>query len=443
MPELINFLKEELNFLNSEYLTKRRLGKSTYKIQKYFRLIEESGNAVLLPRGFLNKFIAFLNENRINHSVVPKYPVLNETLFDSSIVLTPNQTMAVDSAIAYEQGVIVAPSGSGKTIIGLEIVARRKLPALILVHRKQILDQWVERIQGFLGIPKVHIGQYSGTKKRIGNQITVCLLQSMARKKDLSELRDQFGTVIVDECHHIPASTFRQVIAQLNPHYLYGLTATPKRKHNDEKLIYVFIGDIIARVETTDFKPMLSVIAQIPEVIVRTTKLTIPFKFKTDLFQLLAKVICFDTGRNQLIVEDILNQTTTSQKVLILSERKEHLEMINLYLKGRCETIVISGDDSVRERKSKIKQIEDGHYQAILSTGQFFGEGIDIRGITCLILAFPFSFEGKLMQCIGRLRDVGAQKYIIDYRDKEIPFLERQFKQRERYYKKTCKLAKS
>jgi len=442
MPELINFLKEELNFLNSEYLTKRRLGKSTYKIQKYFKLIEESGDAVLLPRGFLNKFIAFLNENRINHLVVPKYPVLNETLFDSSIVLTPNQTMAVDSAIAYEQGVIVAPSGSGKTIIGLEIVARKKLPALILVHRKQILDQWVERIQEFLGIPKVHIGQYSGTKKRIGNQITVGLLQSMARKKDLSELRDQFGTVIVDECHHIPASTFRQVIAQLNPHYLYGLTATPKRKHNDEKLIFVFIGDIIARVETTDFKPMSSITAQLPEVIVRTTKLTIPFKFKTDLFQLLAKVICFDTGRNQLIVEDILNQTTTGKKVIILSERKEHLEMINLYLKGKCETIVISGDDSVRARKSKIKQIEDGYYQAILSTGQFFGEGIDIRGITCLILAFPFSFEGKLMQCIGRLRDVGAQKYIIDYRDQEIPFLERQFKQRERYYKKTCQISK-
>jgi len=122
--------------------------------------------------------------------------------------------------------------------------------------------------------------------------------------------------------------------------------------------------------------------------------------------------------------------------VLVLSERKEHLEILNLYLKGKCETIVISGDDLPRARKSKIKQIEDGHYQVILSTGQFFGEGVDIRGISWLILAFPFSFEGKLVQYIGRLRDIGDQRLIIDYRDRNIPFLERQFKQRERYYKK-------
>jgi hypothetical protein len=435
MPELVSFLKEELNFLNTEYLTKRWLGKSTYKVHKYFKLIEESEDTVLLPRGFLKKLIGFLNEHEISYSVHHEYPFVDEISFNSSIELTPAQTGAVDSAIASDQGVIVAPSGSGKTIIGLELIARRKLPALILVHRKQILDQWVERIQAFLGIPKGHIGQYSGAKKKIGNQITVSLLQSLGRKNDLMELRNRFGTIVVDECHHIPASTFREVIAQLNPHFLYGLTATPTRKHNDEKLIYVYIGDIIARMEETDFKPESSVV-RTPEVIVRTTSLTIPFTFTTDLFQLLAKVVCFDTRRNQLIVEDILKETAGGRKVLVLSERKEHLEVLNLYLKGKCEIIVVSGDDSARARKSKVQQIEHGHYQAILSTGQFFGEGVDIRGITCLILAFPFSFEGKLIQYIGRLRDIGAQKLIIDYRDKNIPFLERQFKQRERYYKK-------
>ena len=107
-----------------------------------------------------------------------------------------------------------------------------------------------------------------------------------------------------------------------------------------------------------------------------------------------------------------------------------------MYLKGKCETIVISGDDSARSRKSKLKQIESGHYRVTLSTGQFFGEGIDIRGISCLILAFPFSFEGKLVQYIGRLRDIGEQKTIIDYRDSQIPFFEKQFKERQRYYKK-------
>lgn len=436
-PELIDFLKEELNFLNTEYLTKRRLGKSTYKVQKYFRLIEESGDTILLPRGFIDRLILFLNEHNIDYSVYREHASLDGISFKSSIALTPSQTKVVDSAMAHDQGVIVAPSGSGKTIIGLELVARRKVPSLILVHRKQILDQWVERIQTFLSIPKAHIGQYSGIKKKIGKEITVGLLQSLSRKSDLAALKDQFGTIIVDECHHIPASTFREVVAQLNPGFIYGLTATPKRKHNDEKLIYAYIGDIVARMETVDFTPVSSVITQPFEVIVRSTNLSVPFEFSTDLFQLLAKVVCFDTARNQMIVEDIIQETDGGRKVLVLSERKEHLEVLNLYLKGRCETIVISGDDSVGARKSKGKQIEDGHYQAILSTGQFFGEGVDVRGFTCLILAFPFSFEGKLVQYLGRLRNIGIQRRIIDYRDKYIPFLEKQYKQRQRYYKKS------
>lgn len=434
--ELAAFLKEELNFLNTEYLTKRRLGKSTYKVQKYYKLIEESGDLILLPRGFLSRLKAFLSEHKIGHSLRREHASLEEVSFKSSIRLTPAQKYVVDSASAYQEGVIVAPSGSGKTIIGLELVSRRRLPALILVHRKQILDQWVDRIQTFLAIPKPHVGQYSGIKKKIGAKITVGLLQSLSRRNDLSDLRDQFGTVIVDECHHIPASTFREVICQLNPSYLYGLTATPKRKHNDEKLIYVYIGDIVAQMEAADVTPAPFGVARPAEIIVRTTNLSIPFEFSTDLFHLLAKVVCFDTVRNRMIVDDILQETRAGRKVLLLSERKEHLEILNLYLKGKCETIVISGDDPLKARESKRKQIEDGHYQAVLSTGQYFGEGVDVRGFTSLLLAFPFSFEGKLVQYLGRLREMGIQKRIIDYRDRNIPFLEKQYRQRERHYKK-------
>ena len=130
------------------------------------------------------------------------------------------------------------------------------------------------------------------------------------------------------------------------------------------------------------------------------------------------------------------NKPATAKKVLLLSERRDHLEVLNLYLKGLCETIVISGEDSNAKRTTKFKQIQSGHYQIILSTGQFFGEGLDINNIDCLILAFPFSFEGKLIQYIGRLSGRDNYKIIIDYNDKKIPFLERQFKQRQRYYKK-------
>ena len=232
------------------------------------------------------------------------------------------------------------------------------------------------------------------------------MMQTLARMKDLTELQSQYGTVIVDECHHIPAATFRAVISQLNPRYTYGLTATPKRKHNDEALIYMFIGDVVAQMETPPPMPEGMLFSGPPKVrvIVRETALDVPFKFTTDNFQLLAKLICFDTCRNQMIVKDLLEQTSHGKKVLLLSERKDHLEILNLYLKGLCETIVISGGDSNARRISKLKQIQSGSFQAILSTGQFFGEGLDIEGIDSLILAFPFSFEGKLVQYIGRLR---------------------------------------
>jgi len=208
--------------------------------------------------------------------------------------------------------------------------------------------------------------------------------------KDLSAIKNQFGMVLVDECHHIPASTFREVVAQLNPQFLYGLTATPKRKHNDEKLIYIYIGEILAQMDVTHDAPQSSIVAQnIPEIIVTETALPSLSNSRPDSFQLLAKVVCFDTSRNQLIIEDILRETTANKKVLVLSERKEHLEVLNLYLKGKCETIIISGEDSARMRISKIKQIEGGQYQTILSTGQFFGEGIDIRELLVWFLLSP------------------------------------------------------
>lgn len=438
-PQLIHFLKEKLNFINTEYLTKKRLGKSVYKVQKFFKLLEEDGDEILLPRGFLNQLGAFLTENHIPYKLIDQRPQIPEVKFTSNIKLLPAQQPIVTKALEIDSGVIVAPSGSGKTIIGLEIIAQRKLPALILVHRKQLLDQWVERTQSFLEIPKKDIGQYYSVKKKTGEQITIAMMQTLVRG-NFTELQNKFGTIIVDECHHIPAKTFREVISQLNPKYTYGLTATPKRKHNDEPLIYMFIGDIIAQMEQApeliadtaalSYKPVKT------QVIIRETNLEVPFKFTTDNFQLLAKLICFDTHRNQMIVKDIQEQASQGKKVLFLSERRDHLEILSLYLKGLCETITISGEDSNAKRTIKLKQIHTGYYQVILSTGQFFGEGLDINNIDCLIIAFPFSFEGKLIQYIGRLRGKDNNKTIIDYEDKKIAFLERQFKQRKRYYKK-------
>ena len=432
---LVGFLKEQLNFLNTEYLTKKRLGISLYQVQKYFRLIDESDKTISLPRGFLSRLLKFLYENNIKYEVSFATPKLPGCKFKSSIKLTDIQQNIVESAMTEKQGVIVAPPGSGKTMMGMELIARHQKPALILVHRKQLLDQWVDRIQTYLNIPKAHIGRFSSTKKAVGKEITVGLLQSFARSKNLAEYRNKFGTIVIDECHHIPAKTFREVIANLNPEFIYGLTATPKRKHNDEQLIYVYIGDIIADMSDYINDDSRRKSSQF-ETVIRETDLAIPFNWKTDQFELIAKTISYDTTRNALVTNDILEQVKLGRKTLVLSERKEHLRILELYLKGQCEVLVFSGDDSTASRTSKLKQIEDGHYQVLLATGQIFGEGMSIKNIESLILAFPFAFEGKLTQYVGRLMHSSSPKVLIDYHDKHIAFLDRQFKRRERVYKK-------
>ena len=233
----INFIREELNFPNLDYWLKKRLGKSVYQTEKFFRLIEEVGENIILPRGFLTKLTDHFRSRGVSFLIRDERAVLPDTAFTSMIELRQEQIEAVDLAMAVEQGVLVAPPGSGKTIMGLELIARRGQPALILTHRKQIMDQWVDRIQSYLGIAKTHIGRTDGVKKSIGDKVTVAMMQSLARRKDLSDLRCKFGLVIIDECHHIPAKTFREVISAIDAKYCYGLTATPERKHKDEKLI--------------------------------------------------------------------------------------------------------------------------------------------------------------------------------------------------------------
>lgn len=171
-------------------------------------------------------------------------------------------------------------------------------------------------------------------------------------------------------------------------------------------------------------------------MVIRETGLNIPFNWQTDHFDLIAKVISYDTSRNELIIKDILEQVDLKRKTLVLSERKEHLKILELYLKGKCESIVFTGDDSAASRTSKLKQIDDGHYQVLLATGQIFGEGMHIESIEAMILAFPFAFDGKTEQYAGRLNHALKPEVLIDYHDKLIPFLDRQFKSRKKTYKR-------
>jgi superfamily II DNA or RNA helicase len=247
-------------------------------------------------------------------------------------------------------GVIVAPPGSGKTIIGLSIITKKKQPALIIVHRKQLFDQWIERIQSFLGIAETFIGKISPGQQKIGTHVTVAMIQSLASIEAENELFKSFGIIIIDECHHVPAKTFRQVIQNFSTYFMYGLTATPIRKNNDEKLIFIHIGEVIQEVKF----PIENNSSKKVSVIIRETDLFVPFDYKTDKTEMLSQILIHDSERNRIIIDDIKSEANTGKKILVLTERKTHIDVMYQYLKTNYEVITISGEDSETTRKIKL-----------------------------------------------------------------------------------------
>ncbi len=432
-PKLINYLKEELNFANSEYFIKKKSGRNTWGTERYFRFVEETGHEIILPRGFIGRLIRYCKQQNIDFEFQDERKKQDPVLFTTNFSLKPHQKSAIEVTSRKEFGVITAPAGSGKTVIGLKIIAEKQQPALIIVHRKQLLEQWVERIQAFLGIPKNEIGRIGQGNAKIGKAITVAMIQSLGKyldKQETNEFALSFGIIIVDECHHIPAETFRNTISNFPSYYQYGLTATPFRKGNDGKIIFTHLGDIIA-----DIKPQEIEKYKQAKIIVRETALDIPFNPKTDPFENLSKVLVHDSARNKLILGDISTELNKGRKAVIITERKEHIDALYQFLKQSFEVVTLSGEDSESNRKAKWQILNSGNYQALITTGQFFGEGTDLQNASCLFLVYPFSFKGKLIQYIGRVQRSEITPVIYDYRDQKIEYLNRLFLKRNTYYR--------
>jgi len=436
---LFNFLKDGLNFPSSEYVIKKKLGKSTWGSERYFNFIEETVDCVIIPRGMAGSVLRFCRDNGIEYDFSDERKKVEPVSFTMDVQLKEHQKQAVAAAAKKDMGVIVAPPGTGKTIVGLKIIAEKQQPALIIVHRKQLAEQWIERIQSFLGIPKNEIGSIGQGKSKVGKKITIALIQSLARMLDSADqngLTNKFGTIIVDECHHIPAESYRNIIGKLSLFYLYGLTATPFRKYNDGKLIFIHLGEIISEIKAPDISTLKTA-----KIIIRNTELDVPFNSKTNKFETLSKVLVHDSARNKLVLKDVISELTSGKKVVIITERKEHLDSLNQYLKQSYETIVLSGDDPESSRTMKWKMLKDGSFQVLITTGQFFGEGTDIQNIDRLFLVYPFSFQGKLVQYIGRVQRSEIAPVIYDYRDIRIDYLNKLFLKRNTYYRKLEKQA--
>jgi superfamily II DNA or RNA helicase len=427
---LVNFIKDTLNVANPDYFIKKKIGRTTWSTNRYFNLVSESKNEVLLPRGTIGQLLRFCNKQKIDFEFQDKRKKSEDVPFTFGTELLEHQKIVLSAISKKDFGVITAPPGSGKTIIGLKIIAEKCQTALIVVHRKQLMDQWMERIEAFLKIPKTQIGKIGQGKVKIGKQVTIAMIQSLGKKIDNPEISKIFKTVIIDECHHIPAQSYAATVSRLFPYYLYGLTATPFRKNSDGKLIFAHLGELIADIKPQDIETFKKA-----RVIIRNTNLDVPFNAKTDTFETLSKVLVHDSDRNKRIVDDITSEVNAGKHVVVITERKEHITTLYQFLKQQFEVVSLSGDDSESDRSSKWKILNEGNYQILITTGQFFGEGTDLKNVTCLFLVYPFSFKGKLIQYIGRVQRSEIAPLIYDYRDYKIEYLNRLFLKRNTYYR--------
>ena len=431
--ELWTWVQHQLTIHNNQFSLLKKLGKSTWNTPPEFLLFDYEDGEYILPRGFIGDLVKYLQKTGREFELIDNRTKNQELEYSSNIDLRDYQKSALETISKFHLGVIVAPPGSGKTVLGIELISRLKQKSLILVHRKELLDQWVERVESFLGIPKKEIGVVGSGKKFWGEKVTVATIQTLhTMLGTLPEIAKEFGLVIVDECHHIPANTFSKVIELFNPFYMYGLTATPGRKNKDEKLIFLRIGQIICTIDPNSgdhfqLKPRT-------KVNIRTTDLYLPFEYSEDNYELMNRCLIFDSHRNQQIVKDVLIEVKNKHSILILTERKDHVEILNMYLGDKCEVVTMTGDDPKTVRQKKLAQVRKGDFEVLIATGQLMGEGVDISNLNCLFLVYPFSFEGKLIQYIGRIQRTTKEQILYDYHDHRIKFLDKQFKKRFAYY---------
>ena len=426
---LINFLKAELNFANTEFFVKKQSGRNTFGTERYFKLVEETDSEVIVPRGFIGKLLRFCKEGNIEYDFVDERKHHSPISVSCNVSLRSHQSQVIEAVSKKDFGVIVSPPGSGKTVIALKIISEKGQPSLIIVHRKHLLHQWIDRIESFLGIPKREIGIISQGKSTIGKEITIATFQILP--KQIEEIKDAMRLIIVYECHHVPAETFRNTIGKLETYFLYGLTATPFRKYNDGKMIFTHLGEIIANIQPGEIEN-----SKHAQIIIRNTEFDVPYNSKTDSFETLSQILIHDSGRNKRIINDVIAELNRGKKAAIITERKEHIDTLNLFLKQNYEVITLCGDDSGSIMKSKWKTLQEGNFQVLITTGQYFGEGMDLAHINCLFLVYPFSFEGKLIQYMGRVQRSEINPTIYDYRDYKIDYLNKLFLKRNTHYRK-------
>ena len=435
-PQLYDLLIQRLKFPNPKYLENARMGRWNRGVPKelrfYYRL---RGGGLVIPRGFIRQLITTCRKLDITYTVEDRRRSLPPVDYVFNGQLRPFQQQAVQHMLRKEFGTLNSPTGSGKTVMALYILAQRKQPALIIVHTADLARQWSERIETFLNIPVKEIGRIGGGKKKIGEKITVALIQSLY--KCAETVAPQVGHLIVDECHRTPSRTFTDAVTEFDARYMLGLSATPWRRDNLSKLIFWHLGDVHHQVEKNDLIRTGQVLPA--DIIFRETEFK-PYYDPVQEYSKMLSELTLDDDRNRLIAADIAAEAASHPGIcLVLTDRKKHCESLGALLRYgfSLPVDILTGDLNAGERQQVMDRLQEGRIKVLIATGQLIGEGFDCRELTTLFMATPVRFSGRIIQYLGRiLRPAPGKKRarVFDYVDINVEPLLKAADARKRIY---------
>jgi superfamily II DNA or RNA helicase len=408
-----------LQFPNPKYIENQRMGRWNGGVPRLLRFYDKVGeDGLWIPRGFMRQLIVACRDRNLTYHIDDRRRSLPQVDFTFTGRLKDFQRKAVDVMATKEFGTLSAPTGSGKTVMTLNLVFRRRQPSLIIVHTKTLARQWRDRIEKFLGIPSDEIGLIGGGKIKIGRIITVAMVQSLY--KCAGDVSPQVGHLIVDECHRTPSRTFTEAVSEFDSRFMLGLSATPFRRDRLSKLIFWHLGDIHHRIGKKELEDRGHILKA--RIFMRETNFK-PYYDPINEYSKMLQELTLDDDRNRLIAADVAAETQKSSGIcLVLSDRKRHCETLQSILryKFHMPARLLTGDLSGPERNRILRDLSAGSIQVLIATGQLIGEGFDCPNLTSLFLATPIRFGGRVVQYLGRvLRPAKGKSHarVYDYVD--------------------------
>ena len=432
---LANRLIRLAAFQNPEFYRAQAMRLSVWDKPRVIGCAENYPRHIALPRGCLDAAQDLLRENAIRCDLRDERNAGEPIDVRFVGTLRIDQEAAVAAMLRDDVGVLCAPTAFGKTVTAAAMIARRGVNTLVLVHRTELLKQWQERLQTFLGVGGGVVGTIGGGKAKPTGKIDIAVMQSLSRQGEVNALVENYGHVIVDECHHVGAVSFDAILKRCKAKYVLGLTATPIRRDGQQPIIFMQCGPI----RHTAARP-----ADAPhdlQVLPRSCFARIDLPPESGI-QEVFRHLANDRSRTAAIAAEIRKAFDQGRKVLVLTERTEHLDAIQVALGAEpAPPFVLHGRMSRKQRATLIAELDALPPDApriLLATGKLVGEGFDHPPLDTLVLAMPVSWKGTLQQYAGRLHREHAGKTdvrIIDFVDTGHPALLRMWDKRQRGYR--------